>query len=484
MNLKYCKVLHPLLSSYKRNDSLVWKRLCSIKWEAENYIQWGLGKGDISFWQDNWLGFGSIDSILNSHTIENRKVKSFFINNSWNVFKLREAIPDYLIDIIMSIPLQMNCNDKILFSLSNSGRFNLKEVWNTFRIKYTASPIYSVIWNANIPLSYSILVWRCIKNCIPVDVNLWKKGFKFPSKCQCCYSIETINHVFINGAIAAKVWNYFFRLTNKGTPNLNIDVCTMLNVWVTKSKGHICNVIPIFVMWFLWKARNDSKHNNIRMNAEHVISAIRNKIVQLYSVNLISFKNFHQFSFLAHEFGIYHHNAMSPNLVKMVRWIKPSLPFVKLNTDGSVGSNFSGAGGIIRNEKGSLLAAFASPLNVNNVITAELLGLAEGLDLCNKLGFNFVEIEVDAEWLIQIFVKGVDGSPQNFYVIRKIKHQLAALNYSMSHIYREANACADWLAKYGCHLDSLIVFNSENLPPMVNGFVKLDKIGMPYIRAG
>ncbi|KAL0912822.1 hypothetical protein M5K25_016231 [Dendrobium thyrsiflorum] len=385
MNLKYCKVLHPLLCSYKRNDSLVWKRLCSIKWEAENYIQWGLGKGDISFWQDNWLGIGSIDSILNTHTIENRKVKSFFLNNSWNIIKLREALPGHLIDIILSIPLQMNCKDKILFTLSNSGHFSLKEAWNTFRVKYAISPLYSVIWNANIPLSYSILVWRCLKNCILVDANLWKKGFIFPSKCQCCSSIDTINHVFINGDIA--------------------------------------------------------------------------------------FKNFHKCLFLAHEFGISHHNVASNTMVKLVRWIKPSLPFVKLNTDGSVGTNVSGAGGIIRNEKGTLLAAFASPLNVCNVTTAELLGLVKGLDLCNRMGFNFVWIEVDANWLIHIFEKGEEGSPQNFYVIRKIKQHLATITYSMSHIYREVNSCADWFAKYGCQLDSLIEFNSDNLPPMLFGAV-------------
>ncbi|KAL0906279.1 hypothetical protein M5K25_024759 [Dendrobium thyrsiflorum] len=73
MNFKYCKDVHPLLCSYKRVDSLVWKRLCAIKWEAENLIQWGLGKGEISFWQDNWLGIGSIDSILNTHTLDNVK---------------------------------------------------------------------------------------------------------------------------------------------------------------------------------------------------------------------------------------------------------------------------------------------------------------------------------------------------------------------------------------------------------------------------
>ncbi|KAL0906277.1 hypothetical protein M5K25_024757 [Dendrobium thyrsiflorum] len=304
MNFKYCKDVHPLLCSYKHVDSLVWKRLCAIKWEAENLIQWGLGKGEISFWQDNWLGIGSIDSILNTHTLENVKVKSYFSNDSWNVLKLGEVIPAHLIEIILSIPLQLNCKDKILFNVSPSGLFTIKDAWNTFRNTYEVSPIFSAIWNNNIPLSYSILVWRCLKKFIPVDEFLWRKGFMFPSKCQCCASTETMNHIFISGGIAEKVWNCFFSLANKGIFNSNSDVLTILKVLMTSSKGHIYIILPILIIWFLWKATNESKHNDIKMDANHVIANIRNKVLHVFSVNLLSFKNFYNCHALAEVLGI------------------------------------------------------------------------------------------------------------------------------------------------------------------------------------
>ncbi|PKU73475.1 Putative ribonuclease H protein [Dendrobium catenatum] len=49
---KYCGMKHPLNCSFKLGDSPNWKRLCNIKWEAEEFIQWGLGCGNIYFWQD------------------------------------------------------------------------------------------------------------------------------------------------------------------------------------------------------------------------------------------------------------------------------------------------------------------------------------------------------------------------------------------------------------------------------------------------
>jgi len=47
--LSICKDTHHLYCSFKVVDSMVWKRLCKISWEAKKFVQWGLGNGDISF---------------------------------------------------------------------------------------------------------------------------------------------------------------------------------------------------------------------------------------------------------------------------------------------------------------------------------------------------------------------------------------------------------------------------------------------------
>ncbi|XP_020683245.1 uncharacterized protein LOC110100158 [Dendrobium catenatum] len=172
-------------------------------------------------------------------------------------------------------------------------------------------------------------------------------------------------------------------------------------MWFTKGKGHIQNLLPILIIWYLWKARNESKHDDIKMNANQIITNIRNKVLQLISVNLISCKNFTNSTLLANFFGL---NTATTAAVKLdiVKWLKPIFPYVKLNTDGYVGTNSAGIGGIIRNHLGNPMDVFSGPLNFCSVLTVELLSLSYGLDLCLRLGYHHVNIEVDSKTVIHV----------------------------------------------------------------------------------
>ncbi|KAL0904830.1 hypothetical protein M5K25_026985 [Dendrobium thyrsiflorum] len=483
MHAKYCKNRHPLMCHYKVSDSMNWKRLCNIKWEADQFIQWGLGCGNVSFWQDNWLGVGSIDCILNTNTISNIKVHNFFENGSWNMDKLLGMIPMELINMIVNIPLQLQCKDTMFFNTSPTGKFSLKSVWNHIREKFPVSLLYSSIWNKNIPLSYSVLAWRVIKNFLPVDNLMWNKGFSFPSKCQCCANIEDINHVFAHGECAYKVWNHFFGLANLDNNSVQNGILAILNCWFNTSKGHILNIIPVLILWYLWQARNDAKHNDIKIDSSLVILKVKHKILSLYAVNLISVNNFKHCLQLAGKLGIFFDNIAVNHQDKIVKWCKPSYPFVKLNSDGSVGNSGAGFGGIVRNHLGDFLFAYAGKADTSNVLTAELLGLLYGLISCSERGFLNINIEVDAINLIQIFNrKDSMGNPGNFYTIRRINQLLISVNYTLSHIYREGNACADFFAKMGSQMVGFHLFSEANLPFIAKGIITLDKAGLPYIR--
>ncbi|XP_020678244.1 uncharacterized protein LOC110096566 [Dendrobium catenatum] len=139
-------------------------------------------------------------------------------------------------------------------------------------------------------------------------------------------------------------------------------------------------------------------------------------------------------------------------------------------------------GGIIRDHFGNALAAFAGPFFNCLVITAELNALSYGIEICTTMGFNFIWIEVDAQLVVQIINDQVIGNPNNFYLIRKIKQLLSSVNYNISHIYREDNACADWLANWGCLLDNSQDLNINALHPALKGMINLDKTALPYIR--
>ncbi|XP_020680467.2 uncharacterized protein LOC110098095 [Dendrobium catenatum] len=481
MNAKYCKNSNPLVCHFKTSDSRVWKSLCKIKWEAENYIQWGIGIGEVAFSQYNWLGTGSIDNYLNTHTIVNTRVNEFFYNGEWNIPKLQEVVPFDIVEKIIQIPLQLQVKDKILFMLSSSGNFFLKRIWDETRIKGEVDKTFKCLWHKSIPLSYSLLAWRCLKGFVPIDNILWNKGFIVVSKCQCCLNIESLHHVFVNGSIASKVWPYFFNVADMGLLNANLDLAGILKLWFTDSKGHINNILHIVIIWYLWNSRNEAKHLGIKMNAYDIISKVRFKILQLKAVNLISIKSFTKSCSLADHFGIYKEDIHS-NRESIVKWSKPNDPYVKLNTDGSVHANKAGIGGIIRDSQGNPLAIFLGPMSTCSVLTSELNALYHGLQICLRLGLQNVNIEVDCTLVVHIFSKNDLCFPQDFYTIRKIRMALSLLNFTISHIYREGNACADWLANFGAESENFLEYSVYDIPVPLKGMIILDKTGLPYIR--
>ncbi|KAI0498937.1 hypothetical protein KFK09_019835 [Dendrobium nobile] len=477
---KYCKGLHPLIAHYKNTDSAIWKRICKIKREADLNIQWGVGEGEISFWQDNWMGVSSIDRYLNTHTISNVKVKEFFINDNWNIALLRDALPNEIVDLIIKIPVQMQYKDKIMFKLDSSGKFSFKKIWENIRVKNEISHTYQALWHNTIPISYSLLVWRCLKGYLPVDSRLWEKGLYLVSKCQCCANIESNQHIFVTSLTARHVWNHFGNLANL-VLSYNGNLQDILNTWFIKGKGHILNLIPILIIWYLWKARNEFKHEGIKVNANQIIANIRNKVLQLISVNLLGSKHFKNCNTLAEFFGLNILPADDISGCRIICWIKPLLPFVKPNTDGSVGAHSAGFGGIIRNHLGNPLNAFAGPLDVCPVLSAELRSLSFGLERCIILGYHHVNIEVDSKTIIHFISENSIGNPQDLYIIRKIKLMLGEMDYTISHIFCEVNVIVINLWNPEFILSKLVFEDFEGAGDagvLFSFFIHCDKLGV------
>ncbi|XP_028553892.1 uncharacterized protein LOC114580467 [Dendrobium catenatum] len=309
-----------------------------------------------------------------------------------------------------------------------------------------------------------------------------KKGLIIVSKCQCCYHIENLNHVFINGPIATTVWIYFDNIFNVLSSFQYDSIIAIITDWILPIKGHIRNIIPVLICWYLWESRNASKHDNIGMNALNIIAKVKNKILQLHSANLINASSFHNCLNAAFVFGLnFSLQPITKNEI-LVYWRCPVKDYFKLNTDGSYNNSFAGCGGIIRDHKGKTVIAYAGPSSGSNALQAEFASLQYGIHLCLSLGLNKIWVEVDALLLIQYISGNLKNNPNNFYMIRDIKHCLSRINFSISHIMREGNAVADGLAKMGCGLDGFVHFNENSLPRDILGLIKLDRMGFPYIR--
>ncbi|KAL0912360.1 hypothetical protein M5K25_018326 [Dendrobium thyrsiflorum] len=484
MHIKYCGGNHPTTVSYRQGDSRVWHRLCKVKWVVEPMLNWGLGCGDISFWQDRWLGGTSIDSIFNTSSKENVKVNYFFDNNCWDFGKLCNVLPISIAQQIFNIPFNINSKDLLLCGLTVDGRFSVKDAWHTFRSKKDVSNLFSMIWHKTIPTTVAVFVWRVLHKLIPTDEILIKRGFVLSSKCQCCYHVENMHHVFLSSPLAVKTWTYFEDIFKVNYFNAKLSIKDMLKCWFSKSKGHIKNVIPSLILWYLWLDRNNSRFSNVVMNHNRIIQNVKNKVVALFYAKLLTAKDFNNHYSVASALGITLEEVFPPNVSRIIYWTKPPINYYKINVAGFDSDSHLGFGGIIRDYQGNLVLGFAGPLQNADINFAIISAVLNGLKSCITLDLNCIIFEVDSTFSLHMLnsLDDITCNSSLFYILREVKNSLRFINFSFSFVHKEGNACANWLARWGWGSDHLSNFSGSNLPHALNGLLRLDKVGVPYVK--
>ena len=122
-------------------------------------------------------------------------------------------------------------------------------------------------------------------------------------------------------------------------------------------------------------------------------------------------------------------------------------------------------GGVVRDEEGNWRAGFTRRIGATISFEEELLGLRDGLILCSNLNISSLVVELDAKAIVDVLLN-VDYVNN---VISPILDDCKLLVTRFSRLqvkqcYREANQCADYLARMGIsnNLD-LIYFES---PPV------------------
>ncbi|MCH94217.1 ribonuclease H protein, partial [Trifolium medium] len=137
--------------------------------------------------------------------------------------------------------------------------------------------------------------------------------------------------------------------------------------------------------------------------------------------------------------------------ITMVGWTPPKEGYVKLNTDGACkNQQIAGCGGIIRGSQGEWIVSFAKYIGKSSAFVAEMWGVVEGLRLAKRMGFRKVELNVDSETVVNAIRSGKLCSSVGVALAKEIRRLMAGeWVVEVSNIYREANRCANALAKEG-----------------------------------
>ncbi|KAL2248543.1 UNVERIFIED_CONTAM: putative ribonuclease H protein [Sesamum indicum] len=347
---KYYTGSHPVPAKLSYIASPNWKRMCRHRKEADKQIFWSLGKGHISFWFDNWIGEKPLFEIMPDFEWNTTPVNNYWENNSWNVAKLREVLTADMVHQICQIPFDVDTSDTPLWKLSGDGIFSMKATWNSLRQTRATQQLVKEIWSPFVTPTMSVFMWRLINDKLPVDEKLQKKGIQLASKCSCCNHVESLQHVFIEGNGIRCVWEHFARKFNMNLPNTD-NIVLLLNYWRISALGqnHIRMIVPMLILWFGWLERNDVKHRNKNFNSDRIKWKVHQHIVTTFKSKTTKRINWKGDRFVAKFMGLELGSQYKPK-IKIVKWTKPELGWIKINTDGASKGNpgRAGAGGIAR----------------------------------------------------------------------------------------------------------------------------------------
>ena len=152
---------------------------------------------------------------------------------------------------------------------------------------------------------------------------------------------------------------------------------------------------------------------------------------------------------------------------------------MKLNTNGSAMRNPNRAGGrgLFKDHDGVWLKGFARGIGYTNSILAELWALRDGLLLAKEMRIQQLLIELDALSVVILMNNESENLLMEPLLVdcRNLLKEFP--NKRVIHAFREANQCADALAKLGSQsLYSFVVFC--NPPPVVDAILAFDKANM------
>jgi hypothetical protein len=287
----------------------------------------------------------------------------------------------------LSFPLKKPTQDQLIWKHSKFGDLPLKEAYS-FKLQQAQEYKWAkLIWNADVPPSKSILVWRLMHQKVPTDENLMLRGCQILSICNLCLNtVESSFHLFFACPYAIRIWSWFATAINSA-----LQFTCMEDMWdiCDRNWSSQCKVVIIVALVNLlntiWYARNQARFNDKTITWQSAISLITASIsLSGNNTSKAANNSIRDFSILK-NFKVNIHHPRAPIIKEVIR-SPPPLNWTKCNTDGASNGNpgMSSCGGIFRNQESEFLCCFSEPLGITTSYQAELCGAMKAIEIAHQ----------------------------------------------------------------------------------------------------
>ncbi|CAL1398112.1 unnamed protein product [Linum trigynum] len=438
----------------KSRSSRLWKAMMEVWPAVKQSLIWDVRSGhNVNFWTSPWLSDGMI---LTDHVHsdgagirwEASVTELTTETGEWDWTVLQPHLPNELLNLIAGTdtPDPELGEDITTWGPEVDGRFRLKSAYKVVvewlqneeedGANPTSPPKWKEIWKWKGPNRIVHFLWLVAHDRLLTNVE--RKRRKLTTDDRCCFcnaGPENAEHVVKNCPRAKQVWNIL------GIKDDYLTVAFPFADWLVK-RLHSEKDGLLFGMtaWYLWKQRNESIFQHKTFDAEVLAQRIKSwtKIVEQ-----------------AQESDRLTNDESTPKEVTSLAWEPPPAGWVSLQSDDSVRQPgaLAATGGLIRDHLGRCLVAFSGNLGACTITRAEIKGVIEGLNRAWDYGYRKVMVGIDSTAALHLLTT-TDQEDQRYLILIKQFQRLLNRNWEVkiSHVYRECNKAADYLANRGHEL--------------------------------
>ncbi|XP_019162015.1 PREDICTED: uncharacterized protein LOC109158583 [Ipomoea nil] len=350
---------------------------------------------------------------------------------SWDVPKLQEILPETLINTIRAVPIPFDgtTKDAIGWAGSDSGKFSTKSAYSCLAGTDEINKDWMWLWKLKCWEKIKVFIWLILKGRLLTNAERFRRHLADSGRCPCCdLEEESLKHLFWDCSAIQTTWHLTDTPTCFGFP-----VHWSIEHWIETNcsikQDHSWPSRFAFTLWSRWKNRNAWTFQNQKVTPLASVLWVNDRVKELATVT-------------------------TPGTVKhasadWVQWFPPRQGWYKLNTDGDVKGNsgLASAGGLVRDDRGTLVWGFTAKIGITDSFAAELWGLREGLRLCLKRGVRQVMVEMDSKSIIDLLHKDAQLEDTGCTLLFDCMAMIPKFEgIRFKHIFREGNTCADFLA--------------------------------------
>ncbi|XP_057831440.1 uncharacterized protein LOC131042138 [Cryptomeria japonica] len=132
-----------------------------------------------------------------------------------------------------------------------------------------------------------------------------------------------------------------------------------------------------------------------------------------------------------------------------------------------LGDGKKAGGGVIRDQLGDMIAAYAGNLSESSVTQAKGMALLWGLKMANDIGIKHLEIEGDSKVIIDSIKGKALARWKVEPILRDIRQLLVKMeDFTIDHIFREGNRATDSMVAKGRLQMGLRCWRNPNALPI------------------